>query len=112
VFGNVTVTDTEGAGFLTIWSGSGTRPTASAIYYAAKGETLANFVASAVAEHSATVLNAIAIYTDTTTHVILDLAGFIMPGFEYANYTVGTANQARNARLRRAQQAMRNAKRA
>jgi hypothetical protein len=35
-----------------------------------------------------------------------------MPGFEYANYVVGTANEARNDRLRLAQQAMRNAKRA
>jgi hypothetical protein len=39
-------------------------------------------------------------------------AGFFMPGFEYANYALGSANKARNARLQRAQQAMRNAKRA
>ena len=113
VFANVTVTDTTSSGFLTIWSGAAglARPVVSAINYA-KGVTLCNFVASGVAEHSSTVANAIAIYADTTTHVIMDLAGFTMPGFEYANFTVGSANEARNARLQRAQLAMRNAKRA
>jgi len=114
VFANVTVTDTAAAGYLTIWSGAAgvAQPPTAAINYA-KGQTLSNFLASGVAEHSATVLNAIAIYTAATTHVILDLAGFIMPGFEYANFIVGTANAAaRNARLQRAQQAIRDARRA
>jgi hypothetical protein len=112
VFANVTVTTTEAAGDLVLWSGATALPSTSSINYA-KGETLANFVACGVAEHSATVANAIAIYTTETTHVILDLVGFIMPGFEYANFAVGSANAAaRNARLQRAQQAMRNAKRA
>jgi hypothetical protein len=111
VFANVTVTDTTGSGFLTIWSGAAgiARPVVSAINYA-KGVTLCNFIACGVAEHSSTVTNAIAIYADTTTHVIMDLAGFTMPGFEYANFTVGTANEASNARLQRAQLAMRKAK--
>jgi hypothetical protein len=114
VFANVTVTTTEAAGDLTIWSGEAgvARPGTSSINYA-KGQTLANFVASGVGEQSATVLNAIAIYTTETTHVILDLAGFIMPGFEYANFMVGSANAAaKSARLQRAQQAIRSAKRA
>ena len=110
---NVTVTDTSAAGYLTIWSGEAgvARPNAAAINFG-KGATLSNFVASGVAEHSATVANAIAIFAVKTTHVILDLAGFFMPGFEYANYALGTANKARSARLQRAQQAMRNARRA
>jgi hypothetical protein len=112
VLANVTVTTTEAAGFLTIWSGSGTRPTTSSINYV-KSQTLCNFVACVVAEHSSTVANAIAIYSNETTHVILDVAGYIMPGFEYANYTVGSANAAaKSARLQRAQQAIRNANRA
>jgi hypothetical protein len=111
VLANVTVTDTEAAGFLTIWSGAAALPITSSINYLS-GQTLSNFVACTVAEHSTTE-NAIAIYSKETTHVLLDLAGFIMPGFEYANYTVGSANAAaRNARLQRARQAMLNARRA
>jgi hypothetical protein len=116
VFANVTVTDAEAGGFLTIWSGAGaTRPTTAAINYN-KAETLSNFVVSGLSEYvvnSTTADCVIAIYADSTTHVILDVSGFIMPGFEYARFeVVGSANQARNARLQRAQQAMRNAKRA
>jgi hypothetical protein len=111
VFANATVTDTEAAGFLTIWSGAGTRPITSSINYV-KAETLSNFVVSGVAEYSTTITNVIAIYTTETTHVILDVFGFTMPGFEYAKFTVGSPNAARNARLQRAQQAMLNARRA
>jgi hypothetical protein len=111
VFANVTVTDPAEAGFLTIWSGKGTRPVTSAIDYA-KSQTLCNFVASGVEEYSTTVLNVVAIYTNTTTHVIMDLAGFTVPGLEYARFVQGSPNQARNARIQRAQQAMRADKRA
>jgi hypothetical protein len=109
VFANLTVTDTEGAGFLTVWSGAGTLPITSSINFA-KAESLSDFLVSGVAEYSTTVLNAVAIYAHQTTHVILDVSGFIMPGFEYAKFTLGTVNEARNARLQRAQQAMRSAK--
>ncbi len=111
VFANLTVTGMAAAGYLTVWSGAGTRPTASAIDFGATG-SLCNFLASGVAEYSTTILNVIAIYAEATTHVILDVAGFTMPGFEYAKFTSATTNEARNARLQRAQQAMRNAKRA
>jgi hypothetical protein len=113
VFANVTVTDTEAAGFLTIWSGAGTRPTTSAINFV-KSQTLCNFVASGVAAYSDTVENVVAIYTNETTHVIMDLAGFTVPTLAYALFAQGSANQARNARIQRAQQklAMRNANRA
>ena len=110
VFANLTVTDTEGAGFLTVWSGAGTLPITSSINFA-KAESLSDFLVSGVAEYSTTVLNVVAIYAHQTTHVILDVSGFIMPGFEYAKFTLGTVNEARNARLQRAQQAMRSAKR-
>ena len=75
------MTDQAGGGYLTVWSGAGSLPTASAIHAA------------------------------QATHVILDVAGFTMPGFEYAKFTAATANETRNARLRRAQQAMRSAAR-
>jgi hypothetical protein len=107
VFANVTVTDMVGGGYLTIWSGATARPTASTINYTT--ETVANFLASGVSEYSTTILNVVAIYASETTHVILDVAGFSMPGFEYANFTVASAN-AGSARLQRAQAAMRSAK--
>jgi hypothetical protein len=111
VFANVTVTDTEAGGFLTVWSGATTLPNASTVNFN-KAETLSNFMASGVSEYSATISNVIAIHTTQTTHVILDLAGFTVPGLEFALFAQGSAMKARNARIQRAQQAMRNAKRA
>jgi len=102
VFGNITVTDTSGAGFLTVWDGSGSVPNASSINWLAKGTTLSNFVAAVVgSDTSADVGNLVAITaTDCNTHVILDISGFTMPGFEYATgFTPEVVNSKRNARL-------------
>jgi hypothetical protein len=113
VFANVTVTEPTAAGFLTIWSGVPTAPPLASAIDFAKDQTLCNFAASGIAEYSTSITNVIAIYAGiATTHVILDLAGFTVPNLAYAKFVVGSANAARNARLRRAQQAMRNAKRA
>ncbi len=106
VFANITVTDQAGGGYLTVWSGAGSTPTASTINWKAAG-ALSNLLASGVAEYSTTILNVIAIHAAQTTHVILDVAGFTMPGFEYAKFTAAATNATRNARLKRAQQAMR-----
>jgi hypothetical protein len=111
VFANVTVTDPAAAGILTIWSGATALPVVSAIDFA-KDETLCNFVVSGVADYSTAITNVVAVYANATTHVIMDLAGFTVPGVQYAKFLLGSANQARNARLRRAQQAMRNDMRA
>jgi hypothetical protein len=78
-------------------------PTASSINFS-KGAVLSNFVSTGVAEYSSTILNVVAIYAAQTTHVILDVAGLSLPGYEYAKYTLGAPN---TARLRRAQAAMR-----
>jgi len=110
VFANITVTDQAGGGYLTVWSGAGSTPTASTINWKTTG-ALSNLLASGVAEYSTTILNVIAIHAAQTTHVILDVAGLTMPGFEYAKFTAATANETRNARLQRAQQAMRKAAR-
>jgi hypothetical protein len=110
VFANITVTDQAAGGYLTVWSGAGSTPTASTINWKTTG-ALSNLLASGVAEYSSTILNVIAIHAAQTTHVILDVAGFTMPGFEYAKFTAATANETRNARLQRAQQAMRKAAR-
>jgi len=110
VFGNLTVTGMAAAGYLTVWSGATARPTASSIDFGATG-SLANFVSSGTSEYSTTILNVVAIYAEATTHVILDVAGFTMPGFEYSKVAVESA-ATRNSRLQRARQAMRNAARA
>ena len=119
VFANVTVTQTTAPGYLTIWAG-GTRPTVSTIDYAAN-ESLANFFSCAVGTYpvgssTPTAENAIAIFTDITTHVIVDVTAFTVPGFEYLKaagsgaVAAGTASASaasRAQRLARAQQAMR-----
>ncbi len=110
VFANITVTGMVGSGYLTVWSGAAARPIASTINFGATG-ALSNFLASGIAEFSTTILNVIAIFAEQTTHVILDVAGFSVPGFGYAKFTPAIASS-RNARLQRAQQVMRNAKQA
>jgi hypothetical protein len=109
VFANVTVTGTAAAGFLTIWSGATAVPQASSINFG-KDETLSNFVSTGVAEYSTTILNVVTIHASQTTHVILDVAGFALPGFEYAIAPLGGAGSSassRAARLQRARAAMR-----
>jgi hypothetical protein len=110
VFGNLTVTGMAGAGYLTVWSGATARPVVSSIDFGATG-SLANFVSSGTSEYSTTILNVVAIYAEATTHVILDVAGFTMPGFEYAKFPMESP-AVRASRLQRAQQAMRAAGRA
>lgn len=106
VFANLTVTGTTRAGFLTMWSGAGSVPNASSINFGAKA-TLSNFVSCGIAADSATIQNVIAIHAAVTTHVILDVTAFSLPGFEYAKFAPAATGGARAARLQRAQQAMR-----
>jgi hypothetical protein len=108
LFANITVVGMAGSGYLTVWSGAGSRPTASTIDFPASG-ALANFLSCGIAEYSATIVNVVAIYAYQTTHVILDVAGFSLPGLEYAKFTAaGSASRA--SRLQRAQQRMRSAR--
>ncbi len=106
VFANLTVTGTTRAGFLTVWSGAGSVPNASSINFGAKA-TLSNFVSCGIAEFSSTIQNVIAIHAAVTTHVILDVTAFSLPGFEFAKFTPAATGGARAARLERARQAMR-----
>jgi hypothetical protein len=110
VFANVTVVGAAGNGFLTMWSGAGSRPAASTLDFAAT-QAIANFASCGLAEFSTTILNVVGIYASQATHVILDVAGFSLPGFEYAKFTLGGASS-RASRLQRAQERMRSAKQA
>jgi hypothetical protein len=78
VFANVTITQTEGSGFLTVWgedlSGTLTPPTTSNINWATSGLTLANLALSSVGGE-----NSIAIRCGGAgrTHVIVDIQGYV-----------------------------------
>ncbi len=78
VFANVTITQTEGAGYLSVrgedLSGELPPPTASNINWAASGQTLANLALSTVGgEH------AIEVHCGGAgrTHVIVDIQGYV-----------------------------------
>jgi hypothetical protein len=115
MFANLTVTATSAAGFLTVWSGfsaAGTGvPNASTINFGA-GATLSNFMACTIGVYppgetnpdDITNGNVIAIHaTNCNTHVILDVSGFTMPGFEYASgFTPESVSGSRNAAVYRA----------
>ncbi|HTZ22850.1 MAG TPA: hypothetical protein VMC83_02555 [Streptosporangiaceae bacterium] len=111
---NLTIVDPTTGGYLTLWSGDGALPDVSQINFAKSNPAIANFVSVNVAEHSSTVANAIAIHAAGTTQVILDVFAFIMPGFEYAMYSLtpaSTTSAKQAARLQRARQAVNAAKR-
>jgi hypothetical protein len=113
VLANITVVETAGSGYLTLWSGAGAKPTVSQINFVGANASIANFVSVGIAAYSTTITNVIAIHASETTQIILDVFAFIMPGFEYANYSLtpaGTTAAQQAARLQRAQQALRAAK--
>ena len=72
---NVTITGTSGAGYLTLFPGGATKPTASTINWFASGQTLANGVQLAV---SATRTVSIFGGGAGTTHVLLDVSGYYL----------------------------------
>jgi len=68
VFANLTVTQSQADGYLTVWP-DGTRPGTSMLNYTA-GQTVANFCVSGL--H----LDRIRLYAKSTTHVLLDVVAF------------------------------------
>lgn len=75
---NVTVVGAAAAGFVTIFSGAGTRPNASTVNYAASA-ALSNFAQTVVATTTdPNIHDVFGIFTSQTTHLIIDLVGFIL----------------------------------
>jgi hypothetical protein len=78
VFVNVTITETEGAGFLTVWPGDASDtvdpPTTSNINWTGPGMTLANLALSQVGQE-----NSIEVRCGGAgrTHVIVDFQGYV-----------------------------------
>jgi hypothetical protein len=78
VFANVTVTDTEGAGYLTVWAGDASGlvdpPETSNVNWAADGLTLANLSLSQIGQE-----NSIEVRCGGagSAHVIVDIQGYV-----------------------------------
>ena len=87
---NVTVTDTDGAGFVTVW-GCGTLPETSSLNFAA-GQTIPNLVVTQV---SAT--GTVCVHASTNAHVIVDVVGWFASGGTYTAITPVRMADSRNA---------------
>lgn len=72
---NVTVTETTGAGFITVFPCGGGRPTASNLNYLA-GQTIPNLVISKIG-----VGGMVCLFNGAATHLIVDVAGYF-PGVD------------------------------
>jgi hypothetical protein len=94
---NVTVVNGAAAGFVTVWSGAGTRPTASTVNYN-PNDALSNFSQTELAG----ILNdpahhdVFGIFTSRAVHVIIDVVGFIVfSAAQVSNLTVKSAKIAK-----------------
>ena len=105
VTSNLTVTKPARGGFLILWSGGVARPNASSINFAA-GQTIANLTVSALASFNQTATDTIAIFTNQTTHVILDVAGFTVGNIGQVNPAFTAPTMSGTARAQRARQAL------
>lgn len=76
LFGNLTVTDPAGAGFLTIYPTGNPRPATSTINFGYR-QTLSNAYMSGIG-WTETIPDVISIYALKTTHVILDVVSFVI----------------------------------
>jgi len=78
VFMNLTVVQPVADGYLTVWP-DGTRLGTSTLNYRA-GQTVANFCISALGP-----TDTVRLYASRTTHVLMDLVAFAVPGPTYIN---------------------------
>ncbi len=67
---NITVTEATGPGFVTVYPCGGVRPIASTLNYG-KGTTVANLAVA-----TTTTDGKVCIYTQTATHLVVDLSGY------------------------------------
>ena len=69
---NITLTDTDGAGFVTAWDGLSTRPTASIINSYGPGQTVANYTIVPVTSTGQFML-----FTSSPANLVVDLMGYV-----------------------------------
>jgi len=74
---NVTITDTENTGFLTIWPGGQAQPNASVINWTTSGTTIANAIIVPVGADGS-----INVFSSQGTHLILDISGYFLDTLE------------------------------
>lgn len=87
VYANLTIVQPLKAGYATLWP-SGTRPGISSINYAA-GQIVANFAVCGLSS-----IDSVEIFTQQTTHVLLDVTGFAVGGLWQVNPGVRPATAA------------------
>jgi len=90
---NLTVTQTAGEGFATVYPCGSSRPEASTINYA-RGETIANGIIAKVGSNGT-----VCIYTHAAAHVIVDVDGFFPVGSDYRPLTPARLLDSRPAAL-------------
>ncbi|MEJ3741935.1 hypothetical protein WEI85_01355 [Actinomycetes bacterium KLBMP 9797] len=74
---NATVVGSVAGGFLTLWAYDTPRPPTSSLNFA--GAALSNFVFSAAGWNQAAEVEAgISVFVNTTTHVVLDVVGYVV----------------------------------
>jgi hypothetical protein len=76
VLANITVAQTAGAGYLTVW-GSGTKPATSSLNFWLANQILSNFV-----ESPASATGTLLIFAQQTCAVILDVNGFVVASLD------------------------------
>lgn len=87
---NVTITEADGGGFLTVWPGDEARPLVSNLNYG-PGDTVANLVVVKVGASGS-----IKLYNSSgSTHVIADMAGWFGAGTEGSAGTYNAVNPTR-----------------
>lgn len=79
---NVTVTQPEGPGFLTVYPCGTPRPLASNLNYTA-GQTVPNAVLSRLGRSASNLPRSICVYSSARTHLIIDLNGYFPSGADY-----------------------------
>jgi hypothetical protein len=71
---NITATDTDGPGFVSVWPSGSARPTVSNLNVTRSGQTLANFAIVPLGPN-----RSIDLFTYAGTHLVVDYSGFWVP---------------------------------
>lgn len=74
VVANVTATDADAAGFVTVWPAGGARPNASSLNIERASGTIANLVTMPLG-----TTGALSLFSQSGTHLIVDLLGYYVP---------------------------------
>lgn len=108
VTANLTAVRPTSNGYMTIWSGIGSVPTASSINFVT-GQVIANLAMVGIADYTTSggtyISDTVAIYAHSTTHVLLDVSGFSVGDFAQVLGPLGATAKG-SARAERARQAL------